>query len=165
MSILLNLSLKKKENYIFLNQNQLQMSGPLGKIVYPINFPQISSLSFFAFKTKEQKTFSKLLLNIYQGLSNGYFVELMLKGIGYRGFVVGNSLFLQLGFSHLLVYKFPSSLTIKCKKTKILVFGSDLNLVTQVASEIRNLRSPDSYKGKGILYSNEQLVLKVGKQR
>jgi large subunit ribosomal protein L6 len=165
MSTLLNFSLKKKENYILLNKNQLQISGPLGKVVYSIKFPQISNLSFFTFKSKEQKTFSKLLLNIYQGLSNGYFVELALKGIGYRGFVVGNSLFLQLGFSHLLVYKFPSSVTIKCKKTKILVFGSDLNLVTQVASEIRNLRSPDSYKGKGILYSNEQLVLKVGKQR
>lgn len=165
MSTLLNFSLKKKENYIILNQNQLQISGPLGKVAYPINFPQVSPLSFFAFKTKEQKTFSKLLLSIYQGLSNGYFVELSLKGIGYRGFVVDNSLFIQLGFSHLLVYKFPSSVTIKCKKTKILVFGSNLNLVTQIASEIRNLRSPDSYKGKGILYSNEQLILKVGKQR
>jgi len=99
-----------------------------------------------------------------EGVTKGFTVELELVGIGYRGQVKGNNLELQLGYSHPVIYPIPKDIKITMEgNTVIKVSGIDKQKVGQVAAEIRALRKPDPYKGKGVRYRGEQLKLKPGK--
>jgi large subunit ribosomal protein L6 len=105
-----------------------------------------------------------LVANAVHGVSQGFTKELEIVGIGYKAAVVGRSLQLALGFSHPVDYPIPEGIEIKVEKqTRLAITGADRQLVGQVAAEIRGLRPPEPYKGKGIKYVNEVIKKKAGK--
>ncbi len=106
------------------------------------------------------------LANMVRGVTRGYERKLELVGVGYRAAVQGKSLNLALGFSHPVLYPVPEGITIETlSQTEILVKGSDRQRVGQTAAEIRGIRPPEPYKGKGVRYANEQITLKEGKKK
>ena len=100
------------------------------------------------------------------GFINGFERKLELVGVGYRARVAGNVVTLSLGFSHPVEYKVPEGVSVETPtQTEIIVKGIDRQRVGQVAAEIRNFRPPEPYKGKGIRYSDERIVLKEAKKQ
>ena len=107
-----------------------------------------------------------LIKNIVKGVGEGYRINLEINGVGYRAAVQGKTLNLQLGFSHDINFPIPEGITIKCEKpTAISVAGADRRLVGQTAANIRALRKPEPYKGKGIKYETETIRRKEGKKK
>jgi large subunit ribosomal protein L6 len=107
-----------------------------------------------------------LVNNMVTGVANGFTRNLEINGVGYRAAVQGNSLNLQLGYSHDVNYPIPSDVKITCERpTAITISGADRQRVGQVAAEIRSFRPPEPYKGKGIKYSNETIRRKEGKKK
>ncbi len=107
-----------------------------------------------------------LIKNMVNGVADGYKVDLEINGVGYRAAVQGNTLTLQLGFSHDIIFPIPEGIAIKCDKpTSVSVFGADRRLVGQVAANIRAMRKPEPYKGKGIKYAKEIVRRKEGKKK
>ncbi|MBW6455277.1 MAG: 50S ribosomal protein L6 [Trueperaceae bacterium] len=105
-----------------------------------------------------------LIANAVTGVSEGFSKNLEIQGVGYRCAMKGSTLELSLGFSHPVVVEPPAGVTIVAPEpTKITVSGIDKQLVGQVAANIRALRSPDSYHGKGVRYQGEYVKLKPGK--
>ena len=106
-----------------------------------------------------------LLSNMIIGVTDGYTKELDIQGVGYRAEAQGpNKLKLALGFSHPIVYTAPDGITFEVTaQTKIVVRGNDKEVVGQVAANIRNMRKPEPYKGKGVRYLNERVRRKAGK--
>jgi large subunit ribosomal protein L6 len=106
------------------------------------------------------------LANMVRGVSKGYEKKLELVGVGFRAAVQGKSLNLTLGFSHPVNVPIPEGIAIETpSQTEILVKGIDRQKVGQVAAEIRDIRPPEPYKGKGVRYANEQITLKEGKKK
>ncbi|TSC97365.1 MAG: large subunit ribosomal protein L6 [Candidatus Berkelbacteria bacterium Licking1014_2] len=105
----------------------------------------------------------QLLANMVTGVSDGFVKKLELKGVGYRVQLVGRDLELHLGFSHLVKYSPPQDIELAVAKNIITVSGVDKQKVGQVAAEIRHLKPPEVYKGKGIRYYGEIVKLKAGK--
>jgi large subunit ribosomal protein L6 len=106
------------------------------------------------------------LANMVQGVTRGYDRKLELVGVGFRAQVAGKALNLTLGFSHPVSYPIPEGITIETpSQTEILIKGNDRQRVGQTAAEIRDIRPPEPYKGKGVRYSDEQIVLKEGKKK
>jgi large subunit ribosomal protein L6 len=106
------------------------------------------------------------LANMVRGVTRGYERKLELVGVGYRAAVQGKSLNLALGFSHPVLYAVPEGITIETpSQTEIVVKGSDRQRVGQTAAEIRGIRPPEPYKGKGVRYADEQITLKEGKKK
>lgn len=100
------------------------------------------------------------------GVSEGFAKRLEINGVGYRAAVQGNSLNLQLGYSHDINYPIPEGIAIKCEKpTSLSISGADKQQVGQVAAEIRAFRKPEPYKGKGIKYADEIILRKEGKKK
>lgn len=105
-----------------------------------------------------------LLANAVNGVSTGFTRQLDIVGVGYRAEVKGAQVQFALGYSHPVIYDIPAGIKIEIDKSnRITVSGADRQMVGQVAAEIRGLRRPDPYKGKGIKYTNEILRRKVGK--
>ncbi len=108
--------------------------------------------------------FRALIANMVTGVSEGYQKELSVVGVGYRAAMKGKTLELQVGFSHSVQMETPDGITIDVPEpTKISVSGIDKELVGQVAADIRGVRPPEPYKGKGIRYVNEHVRRKAGK--
>lgn len=106
------------------------------------------------------------LNNMVEGVSKGFTVRMEIQGVGYRAAADKNYLTMALGYSHEIKYAIPAGIEIKCEKpTSIAVSGFDKKLVGQVAAEIRALRKPEPYKGKGIRYENEYVRRKEGKKK
>ena len=100
------------------------------------------------------------------GVTDGFERKLTLIGVGYRAQVQGKNLNLTLGFSHPVVYAVPEGITIETpSQTEIIVKGADKQKVGQVAAEIRGYRPPEPYKGKGVRYSDERVVIKEAKKK
>jgi large subunit ribosomal protein L6 len=107
-----------------------------------------------------------LLANMVQGVSEGFQKKLELRGVGYRAQAQGKVLNLTLGFSHSVAYQVPEGITIETPSlTEVLVKGIDRHKVGQVAADIRGYRPPEPYKGKGVRYADEQVVLKEAKKK
>ena len=105
-----------------------------------------------------------LINNMVKGVSEGFSKTLIISGVGYRAEVQGKSLILSLGYSNQIEYVIDDRLTITCETpTKIIVSGIDKQQVGQTCAEIRSLRRPEPYKGKGIRYETETIRRKVGK--
>ncbi len=105
-----------------------------------------------------------LLANAVTGVSEGFVKELQLNGVGYKAEVQGRAVHFSLGYSHPVVYALPEGIDVEIDKAfKISVRGANRQEVGQVAAEIRSLRKPDPYKGKGIKYVDEVIRRKVGK--
>ena len=106
------------------------------------------------------------LANMVHGVSKGYEKKLELVGVGFRAQVQGKMLNLTLGFSHPVNFPIPEGITIETpSQTEIVVKGIDVQKVGQVAAEVRDIRPPEPYKGKGVRYSGEQISLKEGKKK
>jgi large subunit ribosomal protein L6 len=106
-----------------------------------------------------------LIANMISGVSVGYQKVLEISGTGYRAQVQGNKLLLTLGYSHPIEFELPSGIkaAVDQKQTQITLTGVDKHQIGQIAANLRALRPPDIYKGKGVKYSGERLKLKVGK--
>ncbi len=110
-------------------------------------------------------TMRALLANMVHGVTHGFSVKLTLVGVGYRAQVQGKTLNLALGFSHPIQYAIPEGITIEAPTlTEVIVKGIDKHLVGQVAADIRAFRPPEPYKGKGVRYADEVIVLKETKK-
>ena len=116
-------------------------------------------------ETKFAGTARALIANMVKGVSEGYTRKLELVGVGYRAAMQGKDLNLSLGFSHPVVFKAPEGITIEVPtQTEILIKGADKQLVGQTAAKIRAFRSPEPYKGKGVRYAGEKIILKEAKK-
>ncbi|MBI3146005.1 MAG: 50S ribosomal protein L6 [Pseudogulbenkiania sp.] len=111
-------------------------------------------------------TLRALLNNMVNGVSKGFEKKLTLVGVGYRAQAQGDAVNLSLGFSHPVSHKMPAGVKVETPtQTEILIKGADKQLVGQVAAEIRAYRSPEPYKGKGVRYADEVVVLKETKKK
>lgn len=109
-------------------------------------------------------TYASHLKNMIEGVSGGFSKTLLIEGIGFRAQAEGKNLVLNLGFSHPVKKSVSAGIEIKIEKNKITVSGLDKELVGQTAAEIRMLKKPEPYKGKGIRYENEVVRRKAGKK-
>ena len=126
----------------------------------------ISSLSEAQTAQAVAGTTRALLSNMVNGVSKGYERKLELVGVGYRAQAQGRKLNLTLGFSHPVAYPVPEGITIETpSQTEIVIKGVDKQKVGQVAADIRRYRPPEPYKGKGVRYSGEKVVLKEAKKK
>jgi len=105
-----------------------------------------------------------LYANAVRGAAEGFSKSLEIVGVGYKAELKGNQVHFALGYSHPIVFDIPAGIKVEIEKnTRLTVSGADRQLVGQVAAEIRHLRKPDPYKGKGVKYADEVLRRKVGK--
>lgn len=154
----------------------ITVKGPLGTMTQALNGDVIinedgGKLSFVVANDSRQAkamsgTLRALVANMVTGVSKGFERKLNLVGVGYRAQAQGTSLKLQLGFSHDVIYALPEGVKAECPtQTEIILKGSDKQVVGQVAAEIRAYRPPEPYKGKGVRYSDERVVLKETKKK
>ena len=110
-------------------------------------------------------TLRAILANMVHGVSEGFERKLELVGVGYRAAMQGKDLNLSLGYSHPVVFQVPAGITIATPtQTEIMVSGADKQQVGEVAAKIRAYRKPEPYKGKGIRYSGEKIIMKEAKK-
>ena len=111
-------------------------------------------------------TFRALLANTVNGVSKGFEKKLTLVGVGFRAQAQGQKLNLQIGFSHPVVKDMPAGIKVETpSQTEILIKGADRQVVGQIAAEVRAFRPPEPYKGKGIRYADEKVVIKETKKK
>jgi large subunit ribosomal protein L6 len=111
-------------------------------------------------------TVRALLANMVQGVGKGFEKKLTLVGVGYRAQAQGSKLNLQVGYSHPVVKEMPAGVKVECPtQTEILIKGADRQAVGQIAAEVRAIRPPEPYKGKGIRYADERVVIKETKKK
>jgi large subunit ribosomal protein L6 len=111
-------------------------------------------------------TMRALIANMVQGVDKGFEKKLTLVGVGYKAQAQGTSLNLALGFSHPIVHKMPEGVKVATPApTEIVITGADKQKVGQVAAEIRAYKPPEPYKGKGVRYSDEKVVIKETKKK
>jgi large subunit ribosomal protein L6 len=111
-------------------------------------------------------TMRALLANMVKGVTSGFEKKLMLVGVGYRAQAAGDVLNLTLGFSHPVAHKMPAGIRVETPtQTEVIIKGIDKQQVGQVAAEVRAYRVPEPYKGKGVRYANEVIVMKETKKK
>ena len=111
-------------------------------------------------------TLRALLANMVTGVSSGFERKLTLVGVGYRAQAQGDKLNLSLGFSHPVVHQMPKGVKVETpQQTEVVIKGIDKQLVGQVAADVRGYRPPEPYKGKGVRYADERVVLKETKKK
>ncbi|HSG22742.1 MAG TPA: 50S ribosomal protein L6 [Azonexus sp.] len=155
---------------------QITVKGPLGTLVaaaHPAVTVTLDGQSITVAKVDGAVNSSAMwgtmranLNNMVAGVSKGFEKKLQLVGVGYRAQAQGDTLNLSLGFSHPVAHKMPAGVKVECPtQTEILIKGSDKQQVGQVAAEVRAYRKPEPYKGKGVRYSNEVVVIKETKKK
>ncbi len=156
--------------------DQITVKGPLGTLVQALTgqvtiAQDADKLTFAAANdSREAKAMSgtlrALVNNMVTGVSKGFERKLTLVGVGYRAQAQGDAVKLQLGFSHDVVHKMPAGVKVECpSQTEVIVKGSNKQQVGQVAAEIRAYRSPEPYKGKGVRYADERVIIKETKKK
>jgi large subunit ribosomal protein L6 len=154
---------------ITIKSNKAILTQPIHnavKVIKKEDVLQVSPVENFENANALAGTARSLINNMIVGLNRGFEKKLILVGVGYRAQIQGKKLVLSLGFSHPINYKIPEAITIETlSPTEILIKGVDKQLVGQVAAEIRAFRPPEPYKGKGVRYSDEVVVQKVGKKK
>lgn len=154
------ISVKGSGGTLSLAQNVLvKVSNSEGKLTFaPINESREADAM--------SGTFRQLVNNMVVGVSKGFEKKLSLVGVGYKASAAGNKLNLAVGFSHPVNIEMPAGITVATPTpTEILIKGADRQRVGQVAAEIRAIRPPEPYKGKGIRYSDEKVVIKETKKK
>jgi large subunit ribosomal protein L6 len=155
---------------------QISVKGPLGTLnaaAHPAVKVEVEGLNVSVSKNDGQVNGSAMwgtmranLNNMVIGVSKGFEKKLQLVGVGYRAQAQGDVLNLSLGFSHPVAHKMPAGVKVECPtQTEILIKGSDKQQVGQVAAEVRAYRKPEPYKGKGVRYSDEVVVIKETKKK
>lgn len=159
-----------------LDDASISVKGALGTLSLRIN-PLVRLVregnELFSRAVNESKesgamsgTFRMLVANMIHGVSKGWEKKLNLVGVGYRAQAQGSSLNLSLGFSHPVVYQLPAGIKAETPtQTEILIKGADRQRVGQVAAEVRAYRPPEPYKGKGVRYADEVVVIKETKKK
>lgn len=159
-----------------LTVDQITVKGPLGSLTLALT-GQVdiklddSTLTFgVANDSREANAMSgtvrALVANMVNGVSKGFERKLQLVGVGYRAAIQGDAVKLQLGFSHDVVHKLPAGIKAECPtQTEIIIKGSDKQAVGQVAADIRAYRKPEPYKGKGVRYADERVIIKETKKK
>jgi large subunit ribosomal protein L6 len=164
-----------KDTSVTISEGVLAAKGKLGELVLEIHplVDIIQEESSLLVKAKDESveakalsgTFRALVSNVIEGVSNGFQKSMTLVGVGYRAQAQGNKLNLTLGFSHPVEFDIPEGITIETpSQTELLIKGIDKQKVGQVAANIRKFRPPEPYKGKGIRFTNERIVLKEAKK-
>lgn len=158
---------------ITVDSGNITVEGPKGKLVQFIT-PAVDASINDGVLTVNPKDESKqarsqhglmraLINNMVIGVTKGYEKRLEVKGVGFRVASSNNELTMSLGFSHEIKFKAPEGVNVSNDKMVIIVSGIDKQKVGQVAAEIRALKKPEPYKGKGIMYEGEQILRKAGK--
>jgi large subunit ribosomal protein L6 len=159
---------------ITLDQNSVKVKGPKGELSHKlpsgITVEKTDNVLNVARASEETNHKSlhgltrSLIANMVEGVTKGYQKQLEISGVGFKAEVRPYGLQLALGFSHTIQYKAPVGIKLTAPQpTQILIDGSDKALVGQVAAELRGLRPPEPYKGKGIKYAGEVIRRKAGK--
>lgn len=182
-------SIKIPKNIYIIYSNRkkiITLAGVLSKkslkldvqlfIIKSKNIIKVSSLPFFKISNKNKKkmknlqgTTVALIKQLIVETTVLFYQKLKFIGVGYRAFYVDNFkkklLLFKIGYSHFLYFKVSNKITISClKTTKLFIYGNSYQNVTRTASLIRSYKKPEPYKGKGILYEDEKIILKEGKK-
>jgi large subunit ribosomal protein L6 len=161
---------------VSVGAEQISVKGSLGTLVRPVN-------ALVTIKNEDGKllfapanesvaadamsgTMRALVANMVNGVSKGFEKKLSLVGVGFRAAATGGKLNLQIGFSHPVAKDMPEGVKVACPtQTEIVITGSDRQVVGQIAAEVRAIRPPEPYKGKGIRYVGEKVVIKETKKK
>ena len=161
---------------VILSSSEVSIKGPLGKLQRSFDSDVIierdgdTLLVKVANSSRQANAMSgtmrALLANMMQGVTSGFEKKLSLVGVGYRAQATNEILNLTLGFSHPIVYKIPGGVKVETPtQTEILIKGIDKQQVGQVAAEVRAYRKPEPYKGKGVRYTDEVIIMKEAKKK
>lgn len=161
---------------VTLAANEISVKGPMGTLKQALNSDvsvhregaqlQCKATSDSMQSNAMSGTVRALIANMVAGVSKGYERKLTLVGVGYRAQAAGDTLNLTLGFSHPVSYKMPAGVAVATPtQTDIVLKGASKQQVGQVAAEIRAFRSPEPYKGKGVRYADEVVILKETKKK
>lgn len=161
---------------VAITAEQITVKGSMGTLVRPVN-PLVSvkseggKLTFVPSNGSVEAdamsgTMRALLANMVNGVSKGFQKKLTLVGVGFRAQAAGSKLNLQIGFSHPVGKEMPEGVKVECPtQTEIVIKGTDRQAVGQVAAEVRAIRPPEPYKGKGVRYSDEKVTIKETKKK
>jgi len=161
---------------VSIQADKINVKGALGTLSRPIN-PLVSvksdggKLSFAPVNESVEAdamsgTMRALVANMVNGVSKGFEKKLNLVGVGFRAQAQGQKLNLQIGFSHPVAKDMPAGIVVQTPtQTEIVIKGADRQVVGQIAAEVRAIRPPEPYKGKGIRYADERVVLKETKKK
>jgi large subunit ribosomal protein L6 len=161
---------------VTINANVVAIKGPLGTLEQAANENVViaregDTLTFAPADDSIRAnamsgTMRALLANMVQGVTKGFERKLQLVGVGYRAQAAGDVLNLTLGYSHPIAHKMPDGIKVETpSQTEILIKGMDRQKVGQVAADVRAYRKPEPYKGKGVRYSDEVVVIKETKKK
>lgn len=161
---------------VTLSGTEVSVKGPLGTLTQTLNKDVlvardgdklvITAASGSIKANAMSGTMRALLANMVQGVTKGFEKKLALVGVGYRAQAAGETLNLTLGFSHPVAHKMPKGVKVETpSQTEIRIRGIDKQQVGQVAAEVRAYRKPEPYKGKGVRYADEVVVLKETKKK
>ncbi len=161
---------------VALSDAEISVKGPLGtlkQVLLPSVMVQKEGEQLFCREVEGAPgaramsgTMRALVNNMVTGVTKGFEKKLTLVGVGYRAQAQGSKLNLSLGFSHPVVHDMPEGIKVETPtQTEVLIKGIDRQLVGQVAAEVRAYRSPEPYKGKGVRYSDEVVVIKETKKK
>jgi len=155
------------------DKGEITVTGPKGTLkqftMPGVKVEQVENELIVTRENDEPKNRAKhglmraLLNNLVTGVTTGFSKKLEINGVGYRVAAQGSDLKLNLGFSHDVIFKVPAGVTASIEQNTITVSGISKQQVGQVAAEIRALKKPEPYKGKGIKYSDEHIIRKSGK--
>jgi large subunit ribosomal protein L6 len=158
---------------VVIDGNKVIATGPLGElsvVLMPgIAIAQVENELRVSKEVENNDTAKSyglmrtLVSNAVNGVATGFSKQLEVNGVGFRVALAGKTLTMSLGFSHPVVYELPESIDGKVEKNVITISGADKQLVGQVAADIRQLKKPEPYKGKGIKYATEHIRRKAGK--
>jgi large subunit ribosomal protein L6 len=161
---------------VVISPESISVSGPMGKLSHPltnaVNLNREGDVITFAAANDSQHsramsgTLRALVANMVQGVSEGFVRKLSLVGVGYKAQAQGTTLNLELGYSHPISHKMPAGVTVETpSQTEVVLKGADKQVVGQVAAQIRGYRAPEPYKGKGVRYSDEVVIIKETKKK
>jgi len=153
----------------------ITVKGPKGELSYRVH-PHIKIeqqdqqlfLTIADVNNKQDKalwgTNRQLVANLFSGVTEGYVKQLEINGVGYRAELKGQTLVLQVGYSHPVEFQIPAGVSVKVEKNVITLTSIDKQLLGETAANIRRIKKPEPYKGKGIKYMDEIILRKAGKQ-
>jgi large subunit ribosomal protein L6 len=161
---------------VMLSASEISVKGPLGTLKQALsaqikvekveNHLDVKVANDSHAANAMSGTVRALVANMVRGVTKGYEKKLLLVGVGYRAQAQGDKLNLTLGFSHPVVHQMPNGIKVETPtQTEIVIKGIDKQVVGQVAAEVRAYRKPEPYKGKGVRYSDETVLLKETKKK
>lgn len=160
-------TIEVKDGVVSVKGPKGQLTRALSKKVQVNIENNIATVSVANENDKEERslwgTFSSHIQNMVEGVTEGFKKQLEINGVGYRVALQGSDLKIEVGYSHPVIYKVPEGLTASVEKNLITLEGSDKELLGNTAAQIRKIRKPEPYKGKGIKYIDEVIRRKEGK--